>query len=495
CLYFVDMYRGIIQESNWVRPDSYLRPQVLALGLDHNIGRGRIWRLVHDSKQPAPAPRLRQQTSAQLVQELAHPDGWRRDTAQQLLVLRHATDAAEALRALASHGPTPLARVHALWTLDGLGLTTRDLLVAAFTDADARVRETAVRVGETLLRAGDHDLLPQLRKLSIDPAIDVRAQVLRSLRYVAGDAGRDFVIDLIAANPKNELLQATGQSSLRRGADQEEPGLANLTAADLLRWKNGREIFRTLCITCHGPDGKGMPSGELRLAPPLTGSRWLLHNDEVAIRILLYGMTGAIDGVEYPGNLMAPQHTNPDTWIADVLTYARSSFGNAGAPVHAADVARVRQQCAGRSQPWRPDDLQPLLPVAKERMAQWQLTASHAGEPCERAIDGDPATRWTTGVDLQPGLWFQIDFGAPFTVRELRLDTRRSPGDYPRAFDLVVADDGEHWSQPLVSGTGDGPMTVITVATPRAARFLRIEQTGRQSGLWWSIHELQVFGR
>lgn len=495
CLYFVDMYRGIIQESNWVKADSYLRPQVLALGLEKNIGRGRIWRLVHDSKRPARAPQMLQKTNAQLVAALTDDDGWRRDTAQKLLVLRGARDVAPALLAMAARGPTPLARVHALWTLDGLGLTKAGPLVAAFADDDARVRETAVRVGETLLRAGDQELLPHLRALSADPAIDVQVQVVRSLRYVAGDAGRDFLIDVLAANPDNELLQAAGKSSLRRGAEQEEPGLASLSAADLGRWRNGRETFRTLCISCHGPDGKGMPAGELRLAPPLVASRWLLQSDEVAIRILLHGLTGAIDGKEYPGNLMAPQNANPDPWIADVLTYVRNAFGNAGAPVVAAEVARVRQQQAGRTKPWRPEELQLMLPVGKEQMAQWGITASHTGEGCDRAIDGDPATRWTTGTELQPGLWFQIDFGSPFAVSELRLDTQRSAGDYPRGFALRVSADGAQWSEPLVEGKGDGPITRIAVPEPRAARFVRIEQTGSQPGLWWSIHELQVFGR
>ena len=43
-LYIVDMYRGIIQEGNWVGEGSYLRGVVQQYGLDRNIGRGRIYR-------------------------------------------------------------------------------------------------------------------------------------------------------------------------------------------------------------------------------------------------------------------------------------------------------------------------------------------------------------------------------------------------------------------------------------------------------------------
>jgi hypothetical protein len=234
-------------------------------------------------------------------------------------------------------------------------------------------------------------------------------------------------------------------------------------------------------------------SGDQRLAPPLVNSRWLLLSDEVPIRILLLGMTGAIDGVEYQGNLMPPQANNPDLWIADVLTYVRNSFGNAGTALQAADVARVRKAFASRSQPWRPDDLAVLLPVARELMATWKLTASNVGEACERAIDAEPGTRWTTGADQAPGQWFQIDFGAPQAVRELRLDARGSNGDYPRGYAVRASDDGEQWGEPLLTGKGDGPVTRMEIAAPQRARFLRIEQTGSVQGLWWSIHDLLVF--
>ena len=48
CLYIVDMYRGIIQESNWTREGSFLRPVIMRENLDKNFGRGRIYRLVYE---------------------------------------------------------------------------------------------------------------------------------------------------------------------------------------------------------------------------------------------------------------------------------------------------------------------------------------------------------------------------------------------------------------------------------------------------------------
>ena len=61
------------------------------------------------------------ETPAQLVAHLSHPNGWWRDTAQQLLVLKQDKSVVPALQTLVRTSKNPLARFHALWTLEGLG--------------------------------------------------------------------------------------------------------------------------------------------------------------------------------------------------------------------------------------------------------------------------------------------------------------------------------------------------------------------------------------
>src|SRR5262245_12446171 len=80
-LYLVDMYRGISQQANWTRKGSYLREQIEAHELQKEIGRGRIYRLRHDGFAPGPQPRMLDETPAQWVGHLSHPNGWWRDTA------------------------------------------------------------------------------------------------------------------------------------------------------------------------------------------------------------------------------------------------------------------------------------------------------------------------------------------------------------------------------------------------------------------------------
>jgi hypothetical protein len=45
----------------------------------------------------------------------------------------------------------------------------------------------------------------------------------------------------------------------------------------------------------------------------------------------------------------------------------------------------------------------------------------------------------------------------------------------------------------VAEGKGSGPLTEIDLP-PTEAKFLRITQTGKAPGLFWSIHEMQILG-
>ena len=68
--------------------------------------------------------------------------------------------------------------MHALWTLEGMDVIDRDLLIEKFADADPRVRMAAVRISERLLREGDDALLAKLEPLAADPDPNVVAQLV-----------------------------------------------------------------------------------------------------------------------------------------------------------------------------------------------------------------------------------------------------------------------------------------------------------------------------
>jgi putative membrane-bound dehydrogenase-like protein len=149
-VYVADMYRGLIQHGTFVTP--YLRDETLRRGLDKPIHLGRIWRIV-PADLPRPKPvNLAGATVAQLVAALSHPNGWVRDTAQRLLVEKADPSAAPRLAELALRGTSPVARAHALWTLEGIGIGDDDALIAALDDPHPKVLAAATRVVETLAR-------------------------------------------------------------------------------------------------------------------------------------------------------------------------------------------------------------------------------------------------------------------------------------------------------------------------------------------------------
>ncbi|MDP3073702.1 MAG: c-type cytochrome [Opitutaceae bacterium] len=106
--------------------------------------RGRIYRVVWDQAKPAPIKSLKGASTAQLVAALGDGNPFWRLTAQRLLVEGRRTDATPALKQLTA-APAPLAALHALWTLHGLGQLDEATHRAALGHADAAVRRNAVR--------------------------------------------------------------------------------------------------------------------------------------------------------------------------------------------------------------------------------------------------------------------------------------------------------------------------------------------------------------
>ncbi len=145
-LYVVDMYRGIIQHRMYMT--SFLRQQIDERGLAKGIGMGRIYRVVpENAERPKRKFNLSTESSAQLVTHLSSPDGWTRDTAQRLLVERRDAAATAVLKKLVYDYSQPaLARLHALWTLDGCEQLDRDTVGIASSDKDFRVASAAIRL-------------------------------------------------------------------------------------------------------------------------------------------------------------------------------------------------------------------------------------------------------------------------------------------------------------------------------------------------------------
>lgn len=334
-LYLVDMNRGIIQESQWTPKGSWIRPQIERLGMDKQVQHGRIWRLVQDGVKPGPKPRLLDESAPQLVTHLDHPNGWWRDNAQKQLIVLGDKAVVPALTKIAggeqaslAQKPGPLARIHALWTLEGLGAINPAILIGALKDDDAQVRRTAIWLSEPYLKKNDAELIQPVASLQNDPSDDVRVQLLESLHYSTADGAKSVISGLLNQNAASPMLTAV-ETSIQKNADFKTYGrkLGSLAAVDRSSVLKGAEVFKAVCSSCHGSDGKGLAS---QVAPPIPGSKHLAEN-EVLLKILLQGLSGPVDGKTYP-TFMPSMADNSDEWIASVANYIRFEFGTPTGP-------------------------------------------------------------------------------------------------------------------------------------------------------------------
>lgn len=117
---------------------------------------------------------------------------------------------------------------------------------------------------------------------------------------------------------------------------------------------DGKAVYERICASCHLADGKGSP-----VFPPLAGSEYVTGDDTRLIKLVLHGLTGPIKvaGKSFNSTMPGWGGALDDAELAAVLTYVRSSFGNAAAAIDAAQVAAVRQATAAQKQPYTADAL------------------------------------------------------------------------------------------------------------------------------------------
>jgi mono/diheme cytochrome c family protein/glucose/arabinose dehydrogenase len=494
-LYIVDMYRGIIQEGNWVREGSYLRKVVQQYSLDKNAGRGRIWRLIHDDFKPdTTKPGLQTASAADLVKTLAHPNGWHRDNAQRLLVLRGDKDIADTLSKTAKSHSNHLARIHAIWTLEGLNALTPAFVKDRLTDKHPQVRIAALRAGETLIKAGDKELPSLYTTFINDPDPNVANQAILTANKLKFSDARKHIEAGAKQHASLGVKEIAGQI-LNPPKPQKPKFSANFTRAEQRLLKRGEAVYKELCYACHSADGKGMQmegaQKGVTLAPPFAGSETLLGHPDAPILVVLHGLTGPVKGKKYDAQ-MVPMASNDDQWIASVLTYIRNSFGNRAPAISPRQVKQIRKQFAKRTAPWSIEELKTAAAMPIKDRNTWAFTASHKKDATKNAVDGNLNSRYDTGTPQVPGMWFTIDLKQEAYVGGLRIDAAKSARDYPRGYEVALSLDGKSWSDPVASGKGETPMTEILFKAAKA-RHIRITQTGSVKGLFWSIHEMEIY--
>jgi putative membrane-bound dehydrogenase-like protein len=173
-LWIADMYRYVIEHPQWI-PLEWQKRLDLRAGADM----GRIYRVFPVGKQPRSIPRLDKLDTAGLVAALDSPNGWQRDTAQQMLLWHGDKAAIPLLEKMQTESANPLARLHALCALDGLNAIRIMILQRGLEDKHPGVRRNAVRIAERF--SSEFESWKPLTDLVDDIDPQVRMQLAYSL--------------------------------------------------------------------------------------------------------------------------------------------------------------------------------------------------------------------------------------------------------------------------------------------------------------------------
>ena len=307
-LYMADMYRQVINEGVVLPPNLRKR-----FDLTEGCELGRIYRVLPKDWTSRPVPDLGKAPTAELVALLEHPNCWHHTTAARLLYHRQDRAAIEPLTKMAAQSPSPLARMRALYALDGLETLETAVVLPRLADPHPRVREHAVRLSESVLKKSPavRDKLCGMRD---DEDLRVRYQLAFTLGEISGPQSTDALAAVAARDGADQWIRlAILSSSLARCGDlfaQLAPRLSGQAAAarqELLQGlaqQVGREnqpdqIERFLIaldaqVAGAPADHKPPPSGGSPTADP---RRW---KDEPLIRAIVLGLIRGLDAANSP---------------------------------------------------------------------------------------------------------------------------------------------------------------------------------------------------
>jgi cytochrome c oxidase cbb3-type subunit 2 len=157
--------------------------------------------------------------------------------------------------------------------------------------------------------------------------LSLKQPALPDAASVVGDGAKPAMAGASASSA------AVSPSTMARSATVAPPS-AGGAAAD------GQALFTANCAACHQASGEGLPGA----FPPLKGNAAVNDADAtVHIRAILHGVHGVnVGGVVYPSAMPPFAAALGDAEVAAIVNFERSSWGNHGASVTAAQVAAER---------------------------------------------------------------------------------------------------------------------------------------------------------
>lgn len=385
----------------------------------------------------------------------------------------------------------------------------KDLLMGFLGNADEPMRLSAL---EALVDRNASGAVPAIFRITNDGSAKVRTAAYSALNQLGGADDVPAILQVIQGKESDSDIQTlegvakslASQSDDKRAAVKKAASLFNRSSTKvkqaylrLLTDFSGTGSFRLVAAALKDSD-RAVQDAALEAF-----AHW---RDNSPLEFLLPQLDGFKDQAQrelaFKAIVHSLQLTPPDSPLfAKVKAQAKSTEEKKmmiGALVKAVDLnslslmeSYLSDSAVKADAIAAYDELINKLSASKLDRADWKLSASHNSGSLKNAIDGNEGSRWDTAATQVPGMWFQVDLGSQRRIQKIILDSTNSRGDYPRGYQVLLSSDGKTWSEPAAEGAGKTPVVEIEIPN-RSARFIKIVQTGKVDGLFWSIHELYI---
>jgi mono/diheme cytochrome c family protein len=387
-LYFLDWHNALIGHMQHSARDP-----------NRSSKYGRIYRITYPSRPFAKIPKIDGASIEELFENMKLPELQARKRSHLELRGRKSDEVmAAALKFAKDNAADERLVLEALWATWGQNRTSPELLDLCFKAKDHRVRSAATRV----VRHSLH-LLESPEKYLLLAAEDehprVRIEALSGASWLGGAKGAEVLLT-VAAHPREKWINNSLNSAIQLLKTDVEKLIGDggfdgdlVPSLDLLltgklkgaelehnyltrsQWKRaktdkafkktynlGKEVFSKegSCIICHQETGEGLKD----IYPPIAKSEWVTGDKDRLIKLVLHGLWGKI---EVNGKVYDPAKGVPpmtavgamfnDEEVAAVLTYVRSSWGNAASDVKPEEVKAIRAATKDRTVFYTPEEL------------------------------------------------------------------------------------------------------------------------------------------
>ncbi len=374
-MYIVDMHRGIIQHKAFI--SQYLSNLLAQKKLDTLQNLGRILKVVNKNKNLPIPPKFSQASTVELLSLLHNPNGWTRDRAQHLLIIKGDKSIKKELVNLAKSSSENHADLHALYVLEGLEGLSFSILQEIINKS--KQEETVAHALHLLnkfasiknsskmasmsneLASGGNEIIDLYLISAMDKYLKLKEEPTfeKVMVYMANKYKENKVINEVITSslggleehylPKlnfNKNLERNLSLAIKnRSANEPNPIFVNTSVKEDSR-TNGLKLFRNICGACHGADGSGIED----MAPPLKNSEYIDGSMNRLASILLFGISGPlhVNGKLYDLNTEMPALAHntdlDDQDIADIVKYTQNAFAKNIKGISANDVKKIREK-------------------------------------------------------------------------------------------------------------------------------------------------------